>query len=673
MEFQFTESFIKNQIKKLTDALDYTDLDSMHSSVFELANKILEAFPPMSSEGKDFLLYDKSDGLWKKVFMEDSKLFKILMTSFDKVFKKKIKGLDSEIELEHEEFKNSLGDNKKQNQHKHNLNRMHKLLKQVSNLRSGVVCNKYCIDMSKTLYSLCSSINCYETNEKKNKHRIISNDKTLIDLQSGECFSVVSKTCAMTRIPYDFLGFDEECQNANNFLLQLCNNDKLRCEGLKSVLGYCITNLNNAKKLFVFYGKEGDNGKSVLLQVMKGLLGIKTQPVTQDLLISSNKTSSNGNPELLTLRNVTLGVLSELQDNQRLNETTFKTITGGDEMSARALFSNKMCTFTLPTKIITHSNKPAYVDTSDKASKNRLHITYFDAVFCDNPTKPNEFKKISKFAETFLKEHGDEFFTLCVQYAKKYVDEGLIENESTKSDKERYIEMIDPIHQFVDSTFEECDNGIEYFNDIWGDFKNYCLERNVPYHQINKRKPALIKCLAAKYKKIKKNNKFRRGDNTAFKGLRNVNNEEEDAGTFGFDEIEDDTVNMMANVKRVNQQFYIDQKGFTSNKELKEIFDDIPDTINFLRSMGIPEVKRKDRGFRLTKHEVEEPAKEPAKEEEKEPKLELEVEPEPKPENVKCKKLEKELKTLTKNVINKTSKKKAVEEFAFDNIDDFEA
>jgi putative DNA primase/helicase len=107
-------------------------------------------------------------------------------------------------------------------------------------------------------------------------------------------------------------------------------------EGLQMLLGYSLLDGNPEQVFNVFYG-HGQNGKSVLLAVLRAVLGdYATHAAASTFMAQEN----DGRPrsDLLALKGARLVTATETEDNRRLAEGLVKASTGGDPITCRGLY-----------------------------------------------------------------------------------------------------------------------------------------------------------------------------------------------------------------------------------------------------------------------------------------------------------------------------------------------
>lgn len=127
------------------------------------------------------------------------------------------------------------------------------------------------------------------------------------------------------------------------------------------------------KHIFWLHGSQGNNGKSAILNLLKDSLGYYAEQINSELL-QKKIDSARPSPELGALQGRKIIVGSEIDTTAPYNTQTIKTITGGDPISGRFLFSNIRFEFVCKSLIIIGCNQfPEFTD-NDKAlfeSRNR--------------------------------------------------------------------------------------------------------------------------------------------------------------------------------------------------------------------------------------------------------------------------------------------------------------
>ena len=254
------------------------------------------------------------------------------------------------------------------------------------------------------------------------------------------------------------------------------NNDKTIYNYLQVVLGYSLTGWTNMRSLFILWGK-GSNGKSTLCNLLKNIMKKYYIIADKRIFMDTDNKNNSHTSHLIPLVTARIAVLSETQENERLNENLIKSLTGEDAMTARELYG-KQFTFTPKAKyILLTNNKPTF--KLEQSMLDRIKYIPFNARFVDFP-KDGEFKRDPNIIETLNKNLDIVFTWLCIG-AKKYFDNGMkIETPQILKDHlTDYINDIDGATKFIEGKIR-----MNLLNKtkravIYESYKNFCNNSNI--------------------------------------------------------------------------------------------------------------------------------------------------------------------------------------------------
>src|SRR5206468_1381373 len=119
--------------------------------------------------------------------------------------------------------------------------------------------------------------------------------------------------------PISWEGMDAMCLRFEQFLEEIfADRDEYDrqelLDFLQKLIGYWITGDTSSHLFSIFAGEEGRNGKGVLMNTLKGVLGPLINAVSNDVLISANSKYKQGGsaaPHLLDLQGLRLAWCSE--------------------------------------------------------------------------------------------------------------------------------------------------------------------------------------------------------------------------------------------------------------------------------------------------------------------------------------------------------------------------
>jgi putative DNA primase/helicase len=144
---------------------------------------------------------------------------------------------------------------------------------------------------------------------------------------------------------------------------------------VQRALGYSLTSDTGEQVMFIAHG-AGANGKSTLLEAVRHVLGDYTVHVQTDTLMAIGRPRGADN-DLMRLRGARFVTAIESGEGKRLDEQRIKSLTGGDTVAARLLYSEPV-EFRPGGKIWLATNHRPEVTGTDHAIWRRLRLVPFE-------------------------------------------------------------------------------------------------------------------------------------------------------------------------------------------------------------------------------------------------------------------------------------------------------
>jgi P4 family phage/plasmid primase-like protien len=221
----------------------------------------------------------------------------------------------------------------------------------------------------------------------------------------------------------------------------------------------------NRHKIFCIWNGDGDNGKSIIAEMLDKAFGdyYYTPPTT--LLTGKQQQSSGCTPELIPCKGSKVVQISETDNADILNCGTMKKLTGGDAFFARGLIKDPIKI--IPHfKLILHCNKLPNVSADDKASWNRIRVLQFESTFVnkeDAPESEEEQWRLKKFPkDKKLKDRipqmSEVFIWWLINRYESYGDADLFMPEEVRSATNHYHRNNDFYMQFIDDQLVKTGN-----------------------------------------------------------------------------------------------------------------------------------------------------------------------------------------------------------------------
>ncbi len=262
-----------------------------------------------------------------------------------------------------------------------------------------------------------------------------------IDLRSGVLLPHNPKDM-LTQIAKTEFVPDANCPRFSQFLNEImCGNEVLARYVLR-LFGYCLTGDIREQILPIFYG-EGSNGKSVLLDTIRALMGDYAAEAAPDLLIVKH---NNEHPcEVADLFGKRMVTASESEQGASLKLQFIKRITGDATLKGRFMRQDYFSFIRTFKTILVTNNKPI-VKEDTMAVWRRLKLVPFLATF----TSQNRDDALRLKLET----EWPGILNLLIQGCLDWQQNGLQEPEEIENATGEYRQSQDPLKDFLDQFCE---------------------------------------------------------------------------------------------------------------------------------------------------------------------------------------------------------------------------
>ena len=250
------------------------------------------------------------------------------------------------------------------------------------------------------------------------------------------------------------------------FVDEITDGDESLALFLQKFCGYMLSG-DRSEQIILFLLGEGANGKSVFLDVLKYVFGTYAGVINAKALTDRNANSIPS--DIAALANKRFVMMSEFPEHAPLNTATVKSITGGDEITARHLY-REWFEFKPQFQVVCALNNLPKLTWIDEAYFRRVRIVPFNRIF-----EPYER---DKGLHTALKVEADGIMRWLVEGYQLYLEKGLEPTPTMEAYLDEYRTNADPIYQFVDSYIEETDKkGFIPVQTMLDAIKDYCYRQ----------------------------------------------------------------------------------------------------------------------------------------------------------------------------------------------------
>ena len=238
----------------------------------------------------------------------------------------------------------------------------------------------------------------------------------------------------------------------------------------QKAIGYSLLGGNPEQLLFICHG-AGANGKSLLLETIRNVLGTYAQAMPISTLMRGKQNAGAASPELSRLRGVRFALAAETEKGQAWSANRIKTLTGGDMIAARGLYKD-IIEFRSDATIWVACNHKPEVDSSDEAMWRRLRLIPFNRVFSRHEQDPELSGK--------LKAEYPGILIWMLQGLRMYLSQGHLEEpREVKMATTRYRDEMDSVKRFLGSNAKLQPNESETVADIKEAYLYWCKDEGL--------------------------------------------------------------------------------------------------------------------------------------------------------------------------------------------------
>jgi len=214
---------------------------------------------------------------------------------------------------------------------------------------------------------------------------------------------------------------------------------------------------------FNMYIGIGQNGKSVLVNLMEKVLGDYKGDVPLTLVTEKRGKVGGLTPEIVELKGIRYAVMAEPQKGDKVNEGMMKQLTSGkDRLQGRAPYMPQTISFLPQFKLVVTCNVLMDIKSNDHGTWRRIRAVPFKSLFTKNPVEDDKEKPFQFLLDEYIDEKFDSwkevFAAMLVQ--KAFETNGMVKDCSIVLEKSsEYRQSQDYISEFIRDRVERDPNG----------------------------------------------------------------------------------------------------------------------------------------------------------------------------------------------------------------------
>ncbi len=253
----------------------------------------------------------------------------------------------------------------------------------------------------------------------------------------------------------------------DGLLWLLCGGDVNALDYLWAYLGYTLLGEPFDSCFLVLHG-PGGTGKSVLMDILRNILGSYAITLDRSVILDSGK--QRHPTDLYAARGKRLWCVSELPPEEKWNEERLKAMTGGDRLTARGMHQNAAEFQPEGSFLIVTNHVPRFYRISN-AIVRRVRMIY-------SRKKPEVVD--TRLKDRILKTEGGAILRRLMLAARRVHEDGKlpIVPDSMISVANRYLHEQDTVYAWFSQECEECSSTItESVSKLRESYERWAKER----------------------------------------------------------------------------------------------------------------------------------------------------------------------------------------------------
>jgi putative DNA primase/helicase len=297
----------------------------------------------------------------------------------------------------------------------------------------------------------------------------------VLDLRTGKLREGRPDDYLLKYSPHEWRGIDAPCPAFESFLASALDGDCMVDQEerdqhreqvtafMRRALGYGITGLSTEHMFLVFNG-AGRNGKGVLVETLRYVLGSIAGPIPAEMLLDQGRaaTPSGPTPHIMALKGLRIAFASETDEGRRFSPGQVKWYSGGDTLKGRDLNAKDYIDFDPTHLLILLTNNLPHAPGDDFAFWQRLKLIPFQYSFVaePDPSKRNQKQRDDQLRDK-LKSEASGILAWLVRGCLEWQQQGLKPPPQVTQATENYRLKEDTISEFVE---ECCDLAADHFS-----------------------------------------------------------------------------------------------------------------------------------------------------------------------------------------------------------------
>ncbi len=304
----------------------------------------------------------------------------------------------------------------------------------------------------------------------------LNGGRVVLDLKTGTTRPAQQSDFITKAVKVECLGDPVKAERWRAFLSQVFGDDAELIDWLQRWCGYLLTG-STAEQAFVFCFGLGANGKSVLADTIRFILGDYARAISAESLTESKRQAGSATPDLAELIGARLAMSSETEDGAALAESLIKSLIAGDTMTVRKLYAAPV-QFTPQFKLMMLGNHKPVIRGNDYGIWRRVRLIPFKRTFKPEERDPALLDK--------LRAEASHILAWMVKGCLEWQRRGLFDVPTTiKQATGNYQEEQDLIGRWLSECCTLSPASETSSAEIYDSYKAWCIDNGLrPYSNV---------------------------------------------------------------------------------------------------------------------------------------------------------------------------------------------
>lgn len=293
-------------------------------------------------------------------------------------------------------------------------------------------------------------------NENRN---ILAFNNGVIDLTTFEFRSIMPDDYVTITTGYNFRDpTDSEKNKVRLFLSKIFPSEQVLDYILKA-LSTALTGHNHYEFFHIFTG-SGANGKSLLMDLCKQVLGDYFGTISVNYLTKDNNGKEPPTPDLVLARHSRMLVASEPEENDKFQISFMKRISGNDTIECRGLYDKRILKYVPHFKLWILANDIPKFSKYDRGIERRTRCVHFPTRFVINPKYENEEKRDETLKDKIASDTSWKFglLGLLLDALKSIIGQSLEMPKEVVEFTDKYLLENNPVGAWLKKYYDRTDS-----------------------------------------------------------------------------------------------------------------------------------------------------------------------------------------------------------------------